>query len=75
VLNKIILSTSTLSSEALDAGGFGPVNDQCYGIGYGMTNEGAGFGVSSFGRDSQAFLDHLEDALKEMVQVTKDTQK
>lgn len=34
--SKIILSTSTLSSPALDGGGFGPVNDECYGIGYGI---------------------------------------
>jgi hypothetical protein len=35
-LSKIILSTSTLASPALDAGGFGPVNRDCYGIGYGI---------------------------------------
>ena len=36
VLSEIILSTSTLSSPALDGGGFGPVGPNCYGIGYGF---------------------------------------
>ena len=35
-LGHIILSTSTLASPALDGGGFGPVNQDCYGIGYGI---------------------------------------
>ena len=35
-LSEIILSTSTLSSPALDGGGFGPVGPRCYGIGYGV---------------------------------------
>ena len=39
-LNKIILSTSTLSSDALENGGFGPVNDECYAIGYGINADG-----------------------------------
>lgn len=37
---KIIISTSTLSSNALDNGGFGPVNDECYAVGYGIRSEG-----------------------------------
>ncbi len=35
-LSNIILSTSTLSSPALDGGGFGPVGPDCIGIGYGI---------------------------------------
>jgi len=33
-LGEIILSTSTLSSPAIDGGGFGPVGPNCYAIGY-----------------------------------------
>ena len=65
-LGKIILSTSTLSSDALDNGGFGPVNDECYAIGYGIRNEGCRAQVMSYGRDSQGFIDNLEKAMKDM---------
>ena len=34
-LSTIILSTSTLQSDALDGGGFGPVGPDCYAIPYG----------------------------------------
>ena len=44
-LNNIILSTSTLSSIALDGGGFGPVGADCIGIGYGCKNYGARFSL------------------------------
>lgn len=36
IMNKIILSTSTLSSPNLEGGSFGPVNDDCYAVGYGV---------------------------------------
>jgi len=41
-LSNIVLSTSTLSTPALDGGGFGPPNRECYGIGYGITVRYAG---------------------------------
>jgi hypothetical protein len=37
-LNHNILSTSTLSHEAIDGGGFGPVVGDGYGIGYDATS-------------------------------------
>ena len=51
VMDKIIISTSTLSSPALAGGGFGPVNDECYGVGYGIEEEGARFAVSTYRSD------------------------
>eukprot|EP00051_Salpingoeca_urceolata_P027488 m.481687 g.481687 ORF g.481687 m.481687 type:complete len:677 (-) comp22284_c0_seq1:23-2053(-) len=66
VLKEIILSTSTLSSEALDGGGFGPVGERCFGIGYGVRDQGARFVVSSFGLDNDRFLNELHQALKDM---------
>lgn len=42
-LNKNIISTSTLSSDALLAGGFGPVVPNGYGIGYNIQNRFADF--------------------------------
>ena len=52
-LRHIILSTSTLSSEVLTGGGFGPVNDDCYALGYGVRSYGAQVNVMTYGRDSQ----------------------
>ena len=64
-LSKIILSTSTLQSDALEGGGFGPVNDECYAIPYGITKENVRFGVMSYGKNSEEFcraiLDSVED--------------
>lgn len=38
-LNNIILSTSTLATPSIAFGGFGPVNDDSYGIGYRVTDQ------------------------------------
>lgn len=62
----IILSTSTLSSPALDGGGFGPVNDDCYGIGYGITDRGSRFVVSSYRPDGNQLADLLSQSLQDM---------
>jgi carnitine O-palmitoyltransferase 2 len=66
-LNKIILSTSTLSSEAIRGGGFGPVNDECYALGYGIRSFGCETRVMTYERcDSQGFVDCLGKAMGEM---------
>ena len=62
-LKHIILSTSTLNSEALSNGGFGPVNDDCYAIGYGIRSYGSEARVMSYGRDSQGFVDCIDKAM------------
>lgn len=45
--SKIIISTSTLNSDALADGGFGPVNEQCYAAGYGIRPEGCRYVLRS----------------------------
>lgn len=70
-LNKIILSTSTLSSDALENGGFGPVNDECYAIGYGINAGGMRAQAMSYGRDSQGFIDCLERGMHDMREMLK----
>jgi len=65
-LAKIIISTSTLNSDALDNGGFGPVNQDCYAVGYGIRDYGCMAQVMSYKRDAPGFRDILLDALKEM---------
>lgn len=66
VMSKIILSTSTLSSPALTGGSFGPVNDDCYGIGYGIEREGALFQLSSYRADLPQLRDLLVESLGEI---------
>ena len=64
---EIILSTSTLSSPALLAGGFGPVGPNCYGIGYGITDESARCAVSSYvGRDGARFAELVGEAYADL---------
>ena len=71
-LNDIVLSTSTLASPALDAGGFGPVGDKCYAIGYGITDDGARFYVMSNHLQTEQFADALLSSAKEMRKVIED---
>ena len=47
-MNKIKLSTSTLSSPNFILGGFCPVIEDGYGIGYGIQNNECGFNTSSY---------------------------
>lgn len=63
-MNHFILSTSTLSSPALQAGGFGPVNADNYGIAYGIADDAFAASVASFKLDSPQFRDNIEKAAK-----------
>ena len=64
---EIVVSTSTLSSPALLAGGFGPVGPNCYGIGYGIDAERARVAVSSYeGRDGARFAELVGEAYVDM---------
>ena len=63
IYSKIILSTSTLSSPALLAGGFGPVNLDCFGIGYEINKEGARYSVSTYKENGGDFLNAIEESL------------
>ena len=74
-LRHIILSTSTLNSEALAGGGFGPVNDDCYAIGYGIRSYGSEARVMTYGRDSQGYVDSLEAAMREMADAANESAK
>lgn len=48
IANDIILSTSTLSTDTVILGGFGPVTDNCYGIGYNVGEKRIGSTISTF---------------------------
>ena len=47
-INHNVLSTSTLASDAIEGGGFGPVVEDGYGVGYGVRDHAMGFNISSY---------------------------
>ncbi|KAG1691644.1 hypothetical protein DVH05_026807 [Phytophthora capsici] len=73
IMSKIILSTSTLSSPALEGGSFGPVNEDCYGIGYGIENEGSAFQLSSYRKDLPQLKELLVESLIDIERLLADT--
>jgi carnitine O-palmitoyltransferase 2 len=73
IMSKIILSTSTLSSPALEGGSFGPVNEDCYGIGYGIEKEGSAFQLSSYRQDLPQLKELLVESIIELERLLADT--
>ena len=66
-MNDIILSTSTLSSDAVLLGGFAPVSPTGYGIAYVVMDEWMGVQVSSYPtRDGKMMLQHLEQVFDDL---------
>ncbi|KAG8460394.1 hypothetical protein KFE25_011885 [Diacronema lutheri] len=64
--STIILSTSTLASEALADGGFGPVNARCYAAGYGIRADGCRYVLRSERADVPTFARCILDAQRDM---------
>lgn len=60
--NHFVLSTSTLYGPAFSGGGFAPVVNDGFGIGYGFLENQMGFLVSSYSpyRDGKGFVDALK---------------
>uniref|UniRef100_A0A8D1ACZ1 Carnitine O-palmitoyltransferase 2, mitochondrial n=2 Tax=Sus scrofa TaxID=9823 RepID=A0A8D1ACZ1_PIG len=66
-INHNILSTSTLSSPAVNLGGFAPVVPDGFGIGYAVHNNWIGCNVSAYqSRNAREFLQCVEKALEDM---------
>ncbi|XP_055539996.1 carnitine O-palmitoyltransferase 2, mitochondrial [Wyeomyia smithii] len=74
-INQNILSTSTLSSPALLAGGFGPVVKDGYGIGYNIQEGFLGSVVTSYKshRDGKEFINCLKSAFEDIASVLKNS--
>ena len=68
-MSNIILSTSTLPSPALKGGGFGPVGDDCYAIGYGIRDMGCQFSVMTSFDGAQEFVDSVGECISEVKSV------
>lgn len=76
-MNHNILSTSTLSSPALAAGGFGPVVQDGYGIGYNIQSGFCGCVVTNYKttRDGLDFVDCLQNSFEEIEEVLQTKKK
>ncbi|XP_047103085.1 carnitine O-palmitoyltransferase 2, mitochondrial [Schistocerca piceifrons] len=70
-INKNILSTSTLSSDIVMAGAFGPVVKNGYGIGYSISDDRLGSVVTTYAqeRDGSDFVSCLKTAFEDIYSV------
>jgi carnitine O-palmitoyltransferase 2 len=76
LINQNILSTSTLAHPAILTGGFAPVVDSGYGIGYRILEKSLGACITSYpSRDANAFVESLEDVFKKFYNAFKDIKK
>lgn len=73
LINHNILSTSTLSSPALEAGGFGPVVQNGYGIGYNIQDDRLGAIVTNYKehRNGSDFIECLRDAFSTIEKILR----
>lgn len=72
-INHNIISTSTLSSKALLAGGFGPVVKDGYGIGYNIQDSFLGCVIANYKSetDGKDFVKCLSDSYDELSEVIR----
>ncbi|KRX22966.1 Carnitine O-palmitoyltransferase 2, mitochondrial [Trichinella nelsoni] len=73
--NHFTLSTSSLFSDVILLGGFGPVVHDGYGIGYSITDEQLGFLVTTYRlkRNAQQFCTSLEQSLNDIRMVLENS--
>ncbi|CAF5219629.1 unnamed protein product, partial [Rotaria magnacalcarata] len=72
LMNHTILSTSTVASKHIAAGGFGPVVDDGLGIGYLIDDDHCGLLVTSYmENESQNFIEAANQSYKELANIIK----
>lgn len=71
--NRYVLSTSTLSTDTVILGGFGPVVPDGYGIGYNAGSQRLGCVVSAYkdARDAAEFVRALEESLDDIKSIVE----
>lgn len=72
-INRNIISTSTLSSDALLAGGFGPVVPNGYGIAYNIQDSFLGCVVANYRKETNGkeFVECLRDSYDKLTNVVR----
>lgn len=69
-MNEIILSTSTLSSNAVLLGGFAPVTPNGFGVGYGVQDNWLGAQVATYPTHNGGdFVEHLQQVFDDIYAV------
>lgn len=72
-INHNILSTSTLTSPAVQLGGFAPVVPDGFGVGYGVHDDWIGCNVSAYpARDVQQFVQCVHQSLEDIFKVLEE---
>jgi carnitine O-palmitoyltransferase 2 len=72
LINHTILSTSTVASKHIAAGGFGPVVNDGYGIGYLIDDEQCGLLVTSYlHRELPSFMQAADESFRELANIIK----
>ncbi|NP_001080201.1 carnitine O-palmitoyltransferase 2, mitochondrial isoform X1 [Xenopus laevis] len=72
-INHNVLSTSTLTSPAVQLGGFAPVVPDGFGVGYGVHDDWIGCNVSSYpARDVRQFVQCVHQSLDDIFSVLQD---
>ena len=69
-MNEIILSTSTLSSDAVLLGGFAPVSPRGYGVGYGIMDDWLGLQVTTYPTcDGKQMVDSAQQVFDDLFDI------
>ncbi|XP_040216392.1 carnitine O-palmitoyltransferase 2, mitochondrial [Rana temporaria] len=72
-INHNILSTSTLTSPAVQLGGFAPVVPDGFGVGYGVHDDWIGCNVSAYpARDVQQFVQCVHQSLEDIFKLLEE---
>ncbi|XP_063283912.1 carnitine O-palmitoyltransferase 2, mitochondrial-like isoform X2 [Pelobates fuscus] len=72
-INHNVLSTSTLTSPAVQFGGFAPVVADGFGVGYGMQDDWMGCNVSAYpARDVRQFVQCVHQSLEDIFKVLEE---
>ncbi|KAG8544512.1 hypothetical protein GDO81_022353 [Engystomops pustulosus] len=72
-INHNVLSTSTLTSPAVQLGGFAPVVPDGFGVGYGVHDDWIGCNVSAYpSRDVKQFVQCVHQSLEDIFKVLED---
>jgi len=71
-MNHTILSTSTVASKHIAAGGFGPVVNDGFGVGYLIDDEQCGLLVTSYlHRELPSFMQAADESFREIANIIK----
>ncbi|XP_069593990.1 carnitine O-palmitoyltransferase 2, mitochondrial [Ranitomeya imitator] len=72
-INHNVLSTSTLTSPAVQIGGFAPVVPDGFGVGYGVHDDWIGCNISAYPtRDVKQFVQCVHQSLEDIFKVLED---